>query len=304
MPPSYMARSRASSAADVQLRSPQATSVRKLHHKTSSTSSWNRDAAHNTLLILIAGVPDRHILKCLEKILGQSSIDDIAIIGNSAHKTAITQLKMNTYALMGRMRLEAGIYTSMHDSLGGYRLENAIKNAIKGDGPLRGVLCCPEYSPADADDGAIDSALLESAWQTSVGFLNVASQTCLSRMKLSVDGDAESGAAYESKVSKETPFFHVVDPSTTTYLSRVTQPACAALMDVIRESGQARGIDYGVADILSSPASRTDSARPGTASLPHLDTNMPHEDVALEELSPESPTNLWSMWAVANEIEI
>ena len=142
------------------------------------------------LLCSIAASPHPSTVSYIESMLRKSTYSAIVILGNVEQEAALKQVKMNIYALLGKLSLEVGVYMELKEQWNESNISTAIGNATRSGDSIYGVLCCPEFGVNDLGDLDMTQKLL--AEQRKKGAGNAWAYTS---SRLSVIGWVESASA-------------------------------------------------------------------------------------------------------------
>ncbi|KAF2169106.1 hypothetical protein M409DRAFT_20335 [Zasmidium cellare ATCC 36951] len=256
------------------------------------------------LLVLIANTVHPSTIFYLEMLLNRQTFSGILFVASKSQEAALKQLKMDVYALIGRLRQELVVAVHMKHEWNQVEMETFAAEATKhGDG-LQGVICCPEFDEtgtADVDVLTLGGDQLERSWNQSVSFLHAAIKATaihlLTRCK--PVNPASNGL---SARTRRGPFFLVAGSTTYTSASKITKSACDTLVLQLERATQAKGLTVGFAEALLIPEpSREPPPKPGDELPVETETyDAGHEDY--EFVPSESPTKLWSSWALHNDL--
>ena len=241
------------------------------------------------LLLVIAALPHPLTISHLEVMLKKSSYSGICIIGGAEHEAGLKQLKMSLYALLGKMSQEVAVQMDLRQSWGEDEISEAIRKATKNGDAVNGVLCSPAYEANQnlgLDILALGNNQLELPWKFSVGFLqHVAKYTV---PKLVANNHMQHG-----------PAFLVTGLIGRSPTSTVYKAACNALVNILAETYSPNGLIVAYAEDVLIP--EPEPAKHNGTGL-HLSAKAGPVDAELEGLTPESPTKLWNMWALQDEL--
>ncbi|KAI7367063.1 hypothetical protein KC354_g3705 [Hortaea werneckii] len=225
------------------------------------------------LLVITAGRIHGQTKKHLEVMLKKRLYTGVAVVGLQEHEAAIKQFKMDIWGLIGKLGREMGAQAHLFPDLAEESILRAISAAVEGN-DLGAVLCNVDYpGSAEKDLTLTERAEMLRSWQSSVGFLH--SLTFLL---------TETGAS---------------NPATV--LSRA---ACEALFRELQTRYAEQGMTVEHADRILIPEPEPAPEKPTENGLPPLQTNG-FAQQALDDpefTAGESPTKLWNMWALAQEI--
>lgn len=256
------------------------------------------------LLVLISSNIPPSTIFYLEMLLNRQTFSGIVFAASKSQEAELKQLKMDVYALMGRLRKELVVTVHTKHAWSQTEIETVVSEATKhGDG-IQGVLCYPEFAEtgtADIDIIALESEQLERAWKQSVAFLHAVikatSNHILSRCKPL--NPAANGVFVRAPHG---PFFLVVGSTAYTPASQITKSACDTLVLQYERATKQNGLTVGFAEAILIPEpTREPPPKPGDDSPlgPEM-YSAGHEDLGF--VPSESPTKLWSSWAMHNDL--
>lgn len=256
------------------------------------------------LLVLIAGAFMPAVLSHIEVLLSRQPFSTIAIAAISSQEVALKQLKMDCYALIGKLRKEMGVETYSHSKWEQSEFDDTVKQVTRNGGSIQGVLCCPELADLseDIDVLELEEKLLHQSWKSSVAFLHSASKATikplLSRCKSSSNG--VNGALARQPRG---PFFIVANSTTHTSLSQIAKAASDALVLQVEAAATPKGLIVGYAEAMLIPEPQQEEDRYNDQSTPSLRTDdyiTNGQDSAFA--AGESPTKLYAMWALQDQL--
>ncbi|KAK5121351.1 hypothetical protein LTR85_005517 [Meristemomyces frigidus] len=242
------------------------------------------------LLYMATGVHNK-TMQYLQIALKRRAYASIAIIGSKEHEPAIKQLKMEIYGLIGKLGREMGVQTHTRLGNGEQELDAIVQEAVRGGSVLQGVLCSLGYAEdetAGTDILSVDRADFERSWQTSVGTLHGIAKAAIPLLT-SGNNDLD-----------HPKFFLVVETAQHTPASIVTKAACDTLLRQLSTAYTSR-------DLLINHAEKVLVEEPEPVrrkSVPALHTDGFSAGPTESVFTPgDSPTKLWNMWALQDEIE-
>jgi len=245
------------------------------------------------LLLLFVGA-DVHprTVHFLGILLKRRAFSGIAIIGSKEHETAVKQLKMDVYGLIGKLGREMGVQTHLLLGSSEDELASAVQEALKGKSDTGGVMCSLAYGGEGSDTMDILSAErsdLERSWQASVGFLHCVAKVTMPLLTARVGVDAQAG-----------PFL-LLESVARSPASLVSKAACETLVCQLSAAYASRDLQVDYAENVLFPEPERKPAR--TERVPSLQTNgFSAEPAEPSIFTPgESPTKLWNMWALQND---
>lgn len=247
------------------------------------------------LLVAIADEPHAKTVSYIEMMLKRGAYSKIVLLGPQWREPELKQLKMNIYAVLGRLSLEAGIQLELQNDWDELGISNVVSRLQSGDA-IHGVLCSPMLRSAKFDtelgsDGPspleLDEQEFESQWKHTVAFLrNVAKATI-------------SFSPSSNERSTLPRLFLVTDPGKISTVDRIYKAACDKLMATI--DFRDRGMIVAYADTVLIPEPETE----GKNGKLDLDTHEHFYNGDADDFpAGESPTKLWNMWALQDELDV
>jgi hypothetical protein len=225
-------------------------------------------------------------------MLKRGSYSGIVIIGSAEQEQELKQLKMNIYALLGKMSLEVGVHLELQTTWTGSDISTAVSKAIQESEVVNGVLCSPCYDgnrSVNSDILSMDEDTLHWPWRYSIGFLHSTAKSLLPRMRPKM-GIGRANVAY----------FLVTEPQETTALTHLYETTCENIVTQLAETSGYQGLTIAYAqDILipePEPLNKNGSLDLSAQAGP-IDS-----DVGAFDPEDSSPTKLWGMWAMQDEI--
>ena len=220
-------------------------------------------------------------------MLKRGSYSTIIMMGSEEYEVELKQVKMNIYALFGKMSLEVGVTLKLQRSWSESEISAAIAKTVSSGDAVHGVLCIPAYDSdplIDSDILALDETQLQLPWASSVGFLHGVAKATLPDMRTSIQ--QQRGMAGQ---------FLVTGLIETTATSTVYKAACDRIVALLATSSLT--VAYAEDVLIPEPepvlfnGTLYPSARPGPV------------DSDISDFAPgESPTKLWNMWALQDEL--
>lgn len=256
------------------------------------------------LLALIANTIHPSTIFYLEMLLNRQNFSGIVFAASKTQEAALKQLKMDVYALIGRLRKELAVSVHIKDEWSQAEMEAIVKDSTKHGDSVQGVICCPEFDEtgtADVDVLALDGEQLDRLWKQSVSFLHAAiKSTAVHLLSRSKPLDPASNGVFAR--APRGPFFLVAGSTTYTSASQITKPASDAMVLQFEKATKAKGLTVGFAEAMLIPEpAREPPPKPSDEYSPVAQDTYDngHEDVGF--LPGESPTKLWSSWALHND---
>jgi len=231
-------------------------------------------------LLVLAAIAELHprTMHYLDLLLTRQLYSGIAIVGSKEQQAAIKQLKMDVYALVGRLRQEVIVSTHVLDDWRDEHISAVIRQVSRNVGGVSGVVCTPAYerplSTGAVDVLSLDRDELRESWMCSVGFLHAVAK-CTIPMLLENGGRS---------------VFLMLAAAAASPASLLNQTTCETLVNQLREAYSGQALTIGHAEDELIPEAVT------------IQRNGDRQSVGPVFLPSESPTKLWNMWALQNEI--
>ncbi|KAM3425630.1 hypothetical protein BST61_g7575 [Cercospora zeina] len=277
--------------------------------RNASTSSVAAEPVLSTgppgiLLVLAASGLHPSILQHLETLLTRQPFAGIVFAARREQEAGLKQLKMDTYALIGKLRREISVETQLKESWSTTDIEAIRAEATRHGAGIQGVLCCPEYADVvdNLDIFEVEDSVMEKSWRESVTFLHSAIKVTVPHL-LSRVTDIKSTASGKPAKGPQGPFFIVANSRTHTSASQIAKAASDALVHQLQAATKPKGLTVGYAENLLIPDPvRKDDTKPMLGSVitePGYSRHAPDYDFSMGE----SPTKLYSMWAMQEQFD-
>lgn len=250
------------------------------------------------LLLVVVGGTEVYpsTTKYVEIALQKRRFDGIALVGRAEQAAPLKQLKVDMYSLIGRTGREMSVYMYVKDAFGERDVVEVVEEVRKGGGgEVQAVLCEVGYGSPETTAGtdllSAEASTMQEAWETSVGFLHSVARATIPALV------STSPAQVQQPGSSASSFFSVLESSSLSPISSLHRAACDALLRQLRDGYQSSALAIGhAADILIPRAEPIQTngnvTRRGDV----------YQDEPLEFTPGESPTKLWNMWALQEEI--
>ena len=239
-----------------------------------------------TLLLAIAALPHTSVLSYVQSILLKSSYKQIMILALLDYEVALKQLKIDIYALLGKLGLEVRVELNLRTKWTEPEVELAVSEAVAEGDMIHAVLCDPDYDSvgtSSADAMRLDQEDLASQWKCSTGFLHTTAKYTLPSCP---QGDHEH---------KQPGLFLVTSPIKQSPMSSVYNAACRALMILLVEANASKNLTVDYAENVLSPEPESKPTKlNGGLKLPSLEISKPPRTE--DDPPPESPTKLWALY--------
>lgn len=276
--------------------------------KPPSTSSIVAEPASSSgppgvLLVLVASGLHPSILQHLETLLMRQPFAGIVFAARREQEAELKQLKMDTYALIGKLRREISVETQLRESWSTTDVEEIRSEATRFGAGIQGVLCCPEYADEvdDLDIFEVEEGVMEKSWRQSVTFLHAASKVIvphLLKRVTNINGTANGKPLKEPRG----PFFIVANSSTHTSASQIAKAASDALVHQLQAATKPKGLTVGYAEnlLIPDPVRKEDTKPSLEPVITQASYGAPVPDYDFS--AGESPTKLYSMWAMQEQL--
>ena len=213
------------------------------------------------------------------------------MIGHEDQEAELKQLKMNTYALLGKMSQEAGIQLELQKDWSESIISMAVSKAVQSGEPIYAVLCSPAHEgnrSVGLDILALDEDALQHPWKFSAGFLQSVAKAVVPNMLSS---------SHSSRGLSRS--FLITGPMTRSPICSVYRAACDSIITLIANITAGKSVVVAYAETVLIP----DPEPPKTNGGIHLSTKAGPIDLDMSDFAPgESPTKLWNMWALQDEL--
>jgi len=240
-----------------------------------------------TLILAIATVPHPSTISYLEMMLRRGAYSGIAVVGHVDYEAELKQLKMNIYALLGKLSLEVGVQVELQKSWSEEDISDSISKSVTGEDILHGVLCSPAFeakSIAAAGVLQLDEAVFEEQWRASVSFLRNLAKATVPRIKPNTTSRAASGQFLITELPEISP------------VSSIYKAACDRIIIMLADSNLRLTIAYADTVLIPEPVVETNGKL-------DISTHAGSHDVYAHDFNPgESPTKLWNMWSQMEEL--
>ncbi|OQN96827.1 hypothetical protein B0A48_17387 [Cryoendolithus antarcticus] len=253
----------------------------------------------SVLLVVVAGLPRSDLTTYIETALRRDNgIRSITILGSEEQQPGLKLLKMNLYALLGRIGRGASVevvlrrhWTSEDVS---QRLSWSIAQSDVGDHghkELAGVICdVAESVMATEEVLDMDSGAFESAWKRSVGFLHAVAHGVVSSLRNPTVDTYGRPTAPDANGRRFRPFLAVTIPPASDTNPDFYLTAVRSLLDRLGPACSDVPLDVGYADelLIPEPIVEPTTKPPLLAPMDGWNDN----DDGLS--GGESPTKLWA----------
>ncbi|EME46213.1 hypothetical protein DOTSEDRAFT_70256 [Dothistroma septosporum NZE10] len=261
------------------------------------------------LLVLATGpLQSASIISYLEMLITRQKFSGIAILADSTEEAALKQIKMDVFGLIGRLAKELAVSVHTKDSWSRSQIEATLETVTNVGAGVQGVLCFPGW---EATGGVLEleEADLAKAFRQTVAFTHSAIRATTDRMLAKStprdEGTNGTNGVHRKQVrGSKGPFFLISGPSRSLNGSghAVAKLGCDALLREMDVATRQQGLTVGYAEavILPEPKRQLPKQKQELNIQPPKEYAPAHETLGF--VAGESPTKLWNMWALANEV--
>ena len=255
-----------------------------------------------SLFIFIAETIHPSTVPYLETMLRRGAYSNIAIIGASEQEKELKGLKIQIYALLGKLsHSSVGVEVKTRDKWTEGEITEVVNEAMKANGvgePINGVLCSPVYGGDEKPNiMQLSESQLRVPWDQSVGFLHSVAKAAIPNMRTTAGLFAVTGSTKQSPIS-------------TFYKS-----ACESLIELLSEDAATNGVAIVHAENVLVPEPEPEEkqqeqhqqghkqAQSNGIQTPAQPGGMYAYERTDDDFAPsESPTKLWNMWALHEQL--
>ena len=253
-----------------------------------SVQSRATETSHGLLLLAIAGDPEPSTISSLRALLKKHSFSGIAVIGSTEHGVEIKKLKMSILALIGKLGQELGVQTYLRNSWNESEVSASIQEALGNVHHVGSVMCYPSYNnprTATQDILSFEQSDMEQSWRNSVGFLHSVAKATIPQL--------------HKQDSEDSPLFLLMESASTTAASLIDKSACETLICGLVKDDPSSKLIIGRSETLLLPEPEPLQTNGTTSHEPAV-----HFDSEASDFKPgESPTKLWNMWSLQEQLE-
>ncbi|WPH04963.1 Hypothetical protein R9X50_00786000 [Acrodontium crateriforme] len=231
------------------------------------------------LIIAIAGQPEPSVINSLSALLKKDSYSGIVIIGSINHATQIKKLKMDVLFLVGRLGKELEVQMHLKENWAD------LKDVLGGVRQIGSVMCYPFYQgtcTSETELLSFEQNELESSWRSSVGFLHSMARSTFPLL--------------QKQKSETPPVFLLVDTPATSPTASLNKETCEALLKRLTKANTSNL----VIEILA-PEKETVEPKTKLSLDPPVELEIEADSNTFR--GGESPTRLWNMWALQEQID-
>lgn len=265
--------------------------LRARHAASSSVTTVvpTKEEHIGTVLLAVAGQPHASTISYVETLLRRQRVSTIAILGREGSESSIKQLKMDVYALLGKMRLEVDVQMYLKRSWKEDEIFAAFDEIVERRNHVNYVICHVEYDSSGArpiDLLSLEQDDLEGLWGSNVGFLHAVAKCSILGMSHRDDG-------------RNTDMFLVMGPACRTPASFINKAACDTMVMQLQQSHSSHTLTIGHAEEILIGDSEPEETNPSATGLLQPGSY----SATTPAFTPsESPTKLWNMWALQNDV--
>lgn len=240
------------------------------------------------LLVAVAELPHPLTISYLETMLKRAAYSSILLLGHEKRETEIKQLKMNVYALLGKLGVEVGVTVNLQSHWAERDIGDAVARGMKSSDVLYGVICSPAFdedSLAGRNILALDEEEFDAPWRGTVGFLRSVAKASVPKLKPNSKARAASG------------LFVVTEPAGLSQVGAIYKATCDRILVLLADQNLRLTIAYADTVLIPEPEPVQSNGK--------LDLT-PHNKLEAHDIDDfqagESPTKLWNMWALQDEM--
>lgn len=250
------------------------------------------------LLVLAAGALHESTLSYIEMLVSRQPLSGIILVASHEHEAALKALKMDCYALIGRLSKEMSVTTHFQDQWSQADVENTVQQITK-TGEIQGVLCCPASEQSEAASGdvlSMDANQLHQAWTRSIAFVHGATEATIEYLQSRCKNDSSNLLR-----AVPGPFFLVAAPPAYSVASQIAKVACDTFLLKLEKAAKGINVAYAEDVLIPDPLQDEESSSNATSGPFLQPAEMYHASQPNSEyVSPESPTKLWAAFNAAN----
>ncbi|KAK5163820.1 uncharacterized protein LTR77_010494 [Saxophila tyrrhenica] len=237
------------------------------------------------LVLAVAREVHPKTMEYLGVMLRKGAYSRVVVVGCFEWEGQLKQLKMDLYALLGKLGLEVGVQVELRGRWSGEVVGEVVEKALAGEQLLHGVLCCPSFGTGNSDVLQLDEAAFAEEWSGSVNFLRNLARATVPRIKSNATSRAASG------------YFVVTEPAQMSPVSAVCKAACDRIVVMLADSNLRLTIAYADTVLIPEPEPVETNGKLD------LQTDALQYDYYQDDFQGgESPTKLWNMWALQDQL--
>jgi hypothetical protein len=246
--------------------------------------------SRGALLLAVARVPHRSTISHLEVMLNKGAYSSITIIGHADQEKELKELKMSIYALLGKLSLEVAVQLELQKGWSDMEVSDIVVKTLQREDKLNGLLCSPDFDYTRSSIAEIldlEDTAFEEPWRSTVGFLRSFAKATLPKLSPSDSPFTKSG------------LFVVTEPVDLSPLVSIYKAACDRMLTLLANDNPRLTIAY--ADTVLIPEPETTETNGKHLHPADAET---YESYAHDFTPSESPTKLWNMWALQDELNV
>ncbi|KAH9823725.1 hypothetical protein Tdes44962_MAKER04469 [Teratosphaeria destructans] len=246
------------------------------------------------LIVFVGTELQQSTLRYVEIALQRKRFSGIAYVGSEEQAAALKQLKMDTYGVIGKLGLEAGVRIQYQQGHSPDSVKMAVEAVMKSAGDVQAVLCSLAYNTPETAATAnildVESNGLQTAWESSVGFLHSVARATIPTMIASSKASPQfSGFLLIQESAAQDPVSLFMQSSANALLRQLREACGSATPNL--DIGNAAGVLVPLPEPIKPNGHEHAPRQNGQAAS---EIYQPGVDFS----GGESPTKLYSMWAM------
>jgi hypothetical protein len=243
------------------------------------------------LLVVVGGSLHSSTLRYIEIALQRKRFSKISLVGLEEEAALLKQLKMDVYGVVGKLGREMGVEVHLGKARDGEgAIQEAVGDAIRGAESLQAVLCSISYGTGNSDILQTDHAAMRQSWESSFGSLHSVAKATVPLMATNTEIRPELCG-----------FFALLEDTAQGAVAMIHQTACNTLLHQLHNSYASTSLTFGQASNVLVPQPAPIEVNGSIHSTEPVEAY----DAGAAAFTPaESPTKLWNMWALQEEIAI
>lgn len=242
------------------------------------------------LLITIAGAPDPSTIASLRALVKKHSFSGVVIIGSSEHGVEIKKLKMDVFALIGKLGLELSVQIHLQDTWGESEIVASVQEALGSVHHIGSVMCYPSYNyprTAAKEILNLERSELERSWMDGLGFLHAVAKATIPQL--------------QKQDSERSSVFLLMTSAANTAAALISKNACEMLIGQLGTAESSSKLVVGSSETLLLPDPELLQADEPPSSVLEPAAQLDADTYTFK--TGESPTKLWNMWALQEQLE-
>jgi hypothetical protein len=232
-------------------------------------------------------MPHPSTISYLKTVLKNGPYYRIVIAGLADKENELKQLKIDIWALLGKLGVEIAVHMELQQRWDGFSINVLVSKTVQEHDILSGVLCSPAFDDGPASDIlALEEDAFESSWRQTVGFVRSLAEATVQSLRPSPTSSAASGLFVVTQSKEPGP------------IASIHKAACDRMLTLLSNSNQRLTIAYADAVLIPDPSPVEPTKTPVSAYAGP-------EDIYYGDYGApaESPTKLWNMWAMQNDLD-